>query len=282
MSKYAYVTLLYGNNIYLSGALVLGYSLMKTNTPYDRIIMVTPDVSGDYKFYLKHMYTHVQEIEYIKVNPEIFLEESTRFNNVFTKLECLSLTQYDKIIFLDLDMIIVKNLDHLFNLNAPAACLKKHYIPYGKKIPSSMICSDKNKLIGSINAGVMLLEPNLNELNDIKNDISKITQPNKYKYPEQDYISLRYCNKWTSITFNYNFQFGLTNRVKKCHYAIDNIYVIHYSSSNKPWNYLLENHTITDNEKEFIEKHHKYYLLWKNAYNMIKEKLGNNAIILPY
>lgn len=281
MSKYAYVTVLYGNNIYLTGALVLGYSLMKTNTSYDRIIMVTPDVSGDHKFYLRSIYTHIQEIDYIKVNPEIFLEENTRFSNVFTKLECLSLMQYDKIILLDLDMIVTKNIDHLFKLNPPAACLKKYYIPYGKKIPSHMICSN-GKLVGSINAGLMLLKPDINELEDIKKDISQNTQINKYKYPEQDYLSLRYCNKWTSITFNYNYQFGLTKRVKKCRYKIDDIYVIHYSSSYKPWNNLIKDRVVTDDEKQFKQRHNKYYVLWNNAYNMIKEKFGKQGIILPY
>jgi lipopolysaccharide biosynthesis glycosyltransferase len=281
MSKYAYVTILYGNNIYLTGALVLGYSLMKTNTPYDRIIMVTPDVSGEYKFYLRTIYTHVQEIEYIEVSSEIFSEENTRFRDVFTKLECLSLMQYDKIILLDSDMIIAKNMDHLFKLNAPAACLKKNYIPYGKLIPSNMICSG-NKLVGSINAGLMLLKPDNNELENIKKDISKNTQLNKYKYPEQDYLSLRYCGKWTSISFNYNFQFGLTNRVKKCHYKINDIYVIHYSSSYKPWNDLIEDRIVTDDEIKFKEEHNKYYVLWKNAYDIIKEKYGKEGIVLPF
>lgn len=281
MNKYAYVTVLYGNNIYLTGALVLGYTLMKTNTKIDRVILVTPDVSIEFKNFLKTVYTYIIDIDYVSVSSEIFSEENTRFIDVFTKLECLALVQYQKIILLDLDMIITKNIDHLFKLNAPAACLKKYYVPYGKIIPSNMICVG-NKLVGSINAGLMLLEPNINEWDDIKKDISKSTQINKYKYPEQDYLSLRYCGKWTSITFNYNFQFGLTNRVKKTHYRIDDIYVIHYSSSYKPWNDLIENREITTDEKEFKDQHQKYYDLWRNTYQLIKEKNQKKNMIIPF
>ena len=296
MTKFAYVTVMYGKNIYLTGALVLGYSLMKTGTNFDRVILVTPDVSSEYnpkdaiqgsarsaeyKSYLKTIYTHIIDIDYVTASAEIFLETDTRFRDVFTKLACLNLTQYDKIILLDLDMIVTKNIDHLFKLEAPAACLKRFYVPFGKKIPANMICQG-NKLVGSINAGLMLLKPDKKEWDDIKEDIMHNTQINKYKYPEQDYLSLRYCGKWISITSNYNFQFGLTHRVKKCHYRAEDIYVIHYSSSYKPWNDLIENRIESLDEIEFKKQHQKYYTLWKNAYLIIKEKFEKEGIVLPY
>ncbi|AAV50967.1 P13-like protein [Acanthamoeba castellanii mimivirus] len=281
MSSYAYVTVIYGNNIYLTGALVLGYTLQQTNTKYDRVILATKDVSEEYRSYLKKYYTHIIDIDYVKVNEDIFLEENTRFHDVFTKLSCLSLTQYDKIILLDLDMIIAKNIDHLFKLSAPAACLKRFHIPYGQKIPPKMICSN-GKLVGSINAGLMLLEPDKREWEDIKKDIVKENFIGKFKYPEQDYLSLRYCNKWTSITFNYNFQFGLTHRVKKYHYTIDNIYVIHFSSSYKPWNRLNSDKSLREDETDFFDQHIKYYNLWMNIYSKIKHDFSKNDIKLPY
>lgn len=281
MSKYAYVTVLYGNNIYLTGAIVLGYTLMKTNTKIDRLILVTPDVSDQYKSFLKTIYTKIIDIEYTQVSLEIFSDKNTRFRDVFTKLECLNLIQYDKIILLDLDMIVSKNIDHLFKLPTPAACLKKYYIPYGKLIPKNIIC-ENNLLVGSINAGLMLLKPSKSEWDEIKKDINKNVQILKYKYPEQDYISLRYCGQWTSITFNYNFQFGLTNRVKKYRYRADDIYVIHYSSSYKPWNDLLDTHNPSNDEIKFKEEHSKYYTLWMNSYQIIKDKFKEQGIELPY
>lgn len=281
MSKYAYITVLYGNNIYLTGALVLGYSLMKTNTDYDRVILVTPDVSPEYREYLRPVYTNIIEINYVAVNPEIFADATTRFRDVFTKLACFDLVQYEKIILLDLDMIVAKNIDHLFQLTAPAAVVKHHYVAYGKKIPAGMICRN-GELVGSINAGLMLLEPSLEEWADIQQDISRNVQLKKFKYPEQDYLSLRYCGDWTSITFNYNFQFGLTKRVRKAKYRIDDIYVIHYSSSYKPWNVLNKNHVASDDEKQFKKQHQKYYDLWLNAYESIRAKYQQNGITLPY
>jgi hypothetical protein len=281
MSSFAYVTVLYGNNIYLTGALVLGYSLFRTKTPYDRVILVTPDVSPEYRSFLAEVYTHVIPIEYMQVNASIFQDEATRFRDVFTKLECIGMTQYQKIILLDLDMIITQNMDQLFDLEAPAACLKKYDWPHGKKIPSSMICAG-DKLTGSINAGLMLLKPDLAELNTIKSDIQKDNQLLKFKYPEQDYLSLRYCNKWTSISFQYNYQFGLTFRTKKYGYKMDQIYVIHYSSSYKPWNNLKPSYQAEPDEKKFINQHYKYYAIWKKSYAFIKDFFSKKGMTVPY
>jgi len=280
MDKYAYVTVLYGNNIYLTGAIVVGYSLMKTGTKFPRIILVTPDVSDEYKTYLNLVFTQVIDIDYVVVDSTIFAEDTTRFRDVFTKLECLSLIQYNKIILLDLDMLITQNIDHLFKLSPPAACLKRYNYSYGKIIPADMMCKN-GKLIGSINAGLMLFKPDKKELSTIKEDIN-CKQIHSFKYPEQDYLSLRYCGKWTSITFNYNYQFGLTHRTKKMHYTINDIYVIHYSSSYKPWNNLIKDRTISEDESKFQSEHHKYYQLWINAYNLIKKEFSKNGVILPY
>lgn len=268
---HAYVTVLFGNSIYVTGAMVLGYSLMKTKTKFDRIIMVTPDISTESIGYLMQVYTHVINISYVDVNPSIFLKSDTRFRDVFTKLTCIGLDTYDKVILLDLDMIICKNIDHLFKLEAPVACIKHHNLKFGQKIDPKLIC-DKSKLVGSINAGLMLLKPNLAEWDAIKSDIRDNFQLQKYKYPEQDYISLRYCDRWTSIPFNYNFQFGLTHRVKKLNYSIGNIYVIHYSSSYKPWNRMIADRIVSDDESKFIDMHKKYYQLWDNAYAYVKRK----------
>lgn len=281
MSQFAYITVLYGNNIYLTGALVLGYSLMKTDTKLDRVILVTPDVSSEYRSYLKKVYTDVIEIEYVKANPNIFFGEDNRFIEVFTKLRCLGMVQYQKVLLLDLDMIVSQNIDHLFSLDPPAACIRRYDYPYGLKIPAKYICAN-GKLVGGINAGLMLLEPNLVEWDDIQKDIQDNPKLHKFKNPEQDYLSLRYCSGWTSITFNYNFQFGLTNRVKKLRYNAADLFVIHYSSSYKPWNDLVPTYQPSEDEKRFKRRHLKYYKLWQGLYQFIKKKFANDGIELPY
>lgn len=281
--KYAYVTVLYGTNVYLTGALVLAYSLIKSQCKYDRVIMVTPDVSQDHVKLLAKLYDYVVNIDYVDVNNNIFSDENTRFINVFTKLRCFELVHYDKILLMDLDMLVINSIDHLFDLDAPAACIKHHSVDYGEKIDSQLICDNRNnKLVGSINAGLMLLTPDLVEWHKIMQDIKENESLHKFKYPEQDYLSLRYCKRWTSITFNYNFQFGLTNRVRKSRYNIDDIYVIHYSSQYKPWNWFIQGWTADASERKFISIHRKYYGLWTSCYNLVKAYLKKAELFVEY
>jgi lipopolysaccharide biosynthesis glycosyltransferase len=285
--KFAYVTVLYGSNVYLTGALVLGFTLMKTKTDFDRVIMVTPDVNSEYRELLSKVYTHIIDTDYVEINPNILLKEQTRFRDVFTKLQALSLTEYDKILLLDLDMIVCRNIDHLFKLQPPAACLKRFDYPYGKKIPSVMICKTnpdgKKELTGSINAGLMLLKPDLKEWESIQSDIKYNNNLYKFRYPEQDYLSLRYCECWTSITFNYNYQFGLTNRTAKWKIPFDKIYVLHYSSSYKPWNELVTNNDLpSPGEIKFKKSHQKFYDLWLSTFDGISNWYASKGLTVPY
>lgn len=283
-TRYAYVSVLYGHTSYALAALAMGYSLLKTKTPYDRVLMITDDIDPNFKTYLSQIYTRIINTAYVQVNDRLF-QDATRFRNVFTKLEAMSLIEYQKILLLDLDMIVLQNIDHLFNLEAPAACLKHHDVPHSERIPSDLICRDE-KLVGSINAGLMLLKPDLMELHSIKEDLTRDRDFfSKYRYPEQEYLSFRWCDQWTSLSFKYNFQFGLTKRVKRLGLKADDIYVIHYSSSYKPWNTLIKptddtKPLVTRDEKQFAQRHAKYYRLWFTTFNAARAYLERRGFKL--
>ncbi len=274
--KYAYVGILYGSNEYYLGALVMGYTLAKTNTKYDKILLVTSDVNNEIREILK-TYFIIKEVEYLYINNNNFYDKNTRFKEVFTKLQALNL-DYDKIIMLDLDMFILKNLDHLFELSAPAAMVRETNLEYGEKIPPELIKIRNGKISGGINAGLMLLEPSKKEFNEIMNEVKK-QLPYKLKYPEQDFLSLRYKNKWTNIDSRYNCQFTIKEVMEYKNYSIHDIYILHYSWILNPWELILENKDkvlyILNKSKRDIT----YYTLWGNHYRIL-EKIHNNINLL--
>lgn len=274
--KYAYVGILYGSNEYYLGALVMGYTLNKTNTKYDKILLVTPDVNKEIRELLK-IYFIIQEVDYLYINNNNFYDPNTRFKEVFTKLHALNL-DYDKILMLDLDMFILKNLDHLFNLSAPAAMIRETNLNYGEKIPSELIRIKNGKISGGINAGLMLLQPSKKEFNEIMNEVKK-QLPYKLKYPEQDFLSLRYKNKWTNIDSRYNCQFTIKEVMEYKNYSIHDIYILHYSWILNPWELILENKDkvlyILNKSKRDIT----YYTLWVNHFRIL-EKIHQNINLL--
>ena len=69
MSKpYLVVTLLMKGDDYLPGALVLGYSLLRTGTneEFDVGIMLTPDVSQEARLLLENSYSRIITVGYIE------------------------------------------------------------------------------------------------------------------------------------------------------------------------------------------------------------------------
>lgn len=117
----------------------------------------------------------------------------------------------------------------------------------------------------------MLLEPNQNEYNEIIQDLLKTDKEREaYDNPEQDYLSFKYANKWTNISFLYNFQFGLTDRAKK--YDPNDIYNIHYSSRLKPWRIIFKPEETWSWIKEDI-RNIPYYELWMKSYESIRDRL---------
>jgi endonuclease IV len=123
--KYAYVFLVMKGDSYVPGALVAGYSLRLTKTPHDIVCMVTPDVTERKK--LGEVFTRVVEIPYLEINaaPLRTAKQQEMYKSWMaqspTKWQALSLVEYDKVVFLEADLLIKANVDDLFALTAPAA-----------------------------------------------------------------------------------------------------------------------------------------------------------------
>lgn len=129
-AKYAYVTLVMLGDRYVPGAIVLGHSIRK-NSQYlsegiaELICMVTSDVSREAVDKLSLVFDYVKEVKYIEkeciplqTNQQEILYGNW-MNKAFTKWNCLGLA-YQKVLFFDSDVIIVKPIDSLFEMSTPA------------------------------------------------------------------------------------------------------------------------------------------------------------------
>jgi len=169
---------------------------------------------------------------------------------VFTKLQALSCTDYSKVLMLDLDMLIRSNIESLFELPTPAALKRAS----GRGQPShggsfdarDLWRTDCEDMCSGINAGVMLLQP---DIRVYKRMLSEIRDPHHPEHigtfgPEQDYLARFYCvflnGSWTHIHARYNYQLQLPyDYCSAEHRALvleSDVAVAHYSGpSVKPW-----------------------------------------------
>ena len=139
-----------------------------------------------------------------------------RFSYVFTKLRALGLTEFDKVLVLDTDLLIKSNIDDLFLLRAPAAMKRgdSYQYKHGERIDGSRFFNGAEQhgyrwnQVGGINAGVMLLRPDVQVMHQMFREIEDQFHPEHIpgSGPEQDYLSRFYANEWTHISIENNFQ----------------------------------------------------------------------------
>jgi lipopolysaccharide biosynthesis glycosyltransferase len=249
---YAYVTLVMLGDEYVVGAKVLAKSLRYTGTRHDLVCMVTPDVSLQARAELAQFYTKVVVVDYIRYEcPPMLTKRQNQMygawiSSAFTKWQCLTLLDYKKILYLDADHLVVKNVEHLFYLRPPALCFtddnNNYYdrLQYGDTITPDSIAGFMryNKIL--CKGGTVLFEPNiklyytiLSLLRPTNSCLIKSCYHNGFdeQILLQAFIELRIDVTQLSVLYAWNA--GAYHRLRKG----SEPYVINYYGDAKPWHY---------------------------------------------
>ena len=138
--QYAYVTTLCGGDAYLPGVEVLGRSLMASGTREARLAMVTPDVSTEARRRLQAQGWVLVDVDPIENPTPETGQLYPRFAKTFTKLRAFGLAYPSKVVLLDADTVVLRNIDDLFERPSFAAA-PDFFLP------------------DRFNSGVMVVEP---------------------------------------------------------------------------------------------------------------------------
>ena len=221
---------------YLLGVLTLYKSLVKTGTKYPFYVAITSDISKESMDFLGNININTIKLDNnIKLPEEIKNKNSksgySQWNNTFEKLSIFQLTRFKKIVYLDSDMLILNNIDELFN--------KKHMsaVVAGALIPGR----EDWKLL---NSGIMVIEPKKNLGINIAKTIDRVSKRKEY-FGDQDLIQ-EYYNEWCKdkeleLNHKYNvFISDLEFYCKRCNYntkknSDNSISVVHFIGEKKPW-----------------------------------------------
>ena len=130
---------------YLEGVLVLDYNLKQLFTKYPLLCLINESISDRTKKILDYF-----GIKYKLINKVNYSSSSyERWNYTFDKLNVFSLTEYDKVVYLDSDFLILKDIDDLFKIN--------------RFTMTSDIPFHNDKL----NSSVMVIKPNMDDYNGL-------------------------------------------------------------------------------------------------------------------
>jgi hypothetical protein len=125
VSPYAYVLSVFKDANYLLGALVTAFSLKATKTQNDVVLLAT-DVPEDMMKLARRVFDRIYQVPYLRLHCRPLRTEKQRerygswMDVSCTKWNCLGLTAYRKVMFLDADKLVLASLDALFELPTPA------------------------------------------------------------------------------------------------------------------------------------------------------------------
>ena len=217
--RYAYAAAIWGHDTgFVLGALALGAGLRASKTTLDLVLLHTDDVPNSSLDLLSKVWI-LHKVDLLEANEALFNMWGSRFDGVFTKLHVLRLTEYTKILLLDLDIAVMSCPDELFALKAPAAMHRGIMgSPHNTPIDGRTFFVGEPQgtesdwqtwgQAGGINAGVMLLMPDKGLYERIMCELVMPSHPGHIKGsgPEQDYLSRLFAPWWTHIGVAFNFQ----------------------------------------------------------------------------
>jgi len=264
--KKSFVSIL-STDSYLPGIIVLYFSLKETKTKFPFLCLTTPNISLDTLITLSSYDIKYKRLGFNILNPTD-IDRKHRWSNTYSKLHIFNQTEFSKIVYLDADMLVLKNIDELF---------KK---PHMSAVSAGSMLIRRSHWT-HLNSGLIVIKPYRNLFINMLSKIGKIenikASHNEYKSTggDQDFLNEYYKN-WPKesrlhLDHKYNiFHHYLHEYNKDIGYSLSKgkklVKILHFASHLKPWEITKKN--LHNEKRTAIEI--KVINLWKNIYKKIK------------
>ena len=230
--KYSFVTYL-GTDSFLPGVLALNESLKKYNKSIFLLVLITENISTDVVVRLQLNHCSIKIIDCIQ-NPLKFENDQKGYKYLYTKLRLFDLIEFNKIVYIDADIIICQNIEALFERpHMSAVAAGKLVNPNWQKLNSGLTVIEPDRgLFEEMFASIGKLYSNGGDqgfLNSFYNSWplnSSLHLEHKYNVP---FVYLQeYCDLG-------DFTFSYTRKKIKT-----NIAALHYWGVTKHWQINIE------------------------------------------
>ncbi|GBG62685.1 hypothetical protein CBR_g31702 [Chara braunii] len=255
----AYVALLMGSSDYYKGVVAVVKSLRAVGSRVKLIVAVRSDVPEAHREILKEHGCDIREVEIIESprprggKAQVFAVSYYAWN--YTKLQIFGFDEYQRLIYLDGDMLLLQNLDHLFWEPLPIdgagrvgiAGVKDCFCEgethprerrgegYCQVDPDTHPWTLELPLPAPyINAGFFVFEPSKAVLQDMCSQLQKY-EPTPLA--EQDFLNDYFCRRIKILPNEYNVLMPLLyNHPTRVN--LDEAKLIHFSvTGSKPWRF---------------------------------------------
>ncbi|RDA89922.1 hypothetical protein CP533_6217 [Ophiocordyceps camponoti-saundersi (nom. inval.)] len=212
-----YATLLLSDG-YLPGALVLAHSLRDTGTVYKLAVLVTLDsVSANAIAQLRAVYDYILPVPRISNHhgANLHLMNRPDLHSAFTKINLWKQMQFDKIVYMDADVVVYRAPDELFDL------------------PHAFAAAPDTGWPDLFNSGVMVLKPNVGDFYAM---LAMAERGISFDGADQGLLNMHFGRAFHRLPFTYNV-------TPSAHYQYlpayrhfrSSIDAVHFIGPNKPW-----------------------------------------------
>ncbi|KAG9457926.1 hypothetical protein H6P81_002434 [Aristolochia fimbriata] len=201
----AYVTLLHSSEAYVCGAIALARSIIQTNSTKDLLLLADDSITGKSLRALSSAGWKIRRIDRIR-SPFAKRKAYNEWN--YSKLRIWQLTDYDKVIFVDADFLVLENLDGFF-------------------ASPELSAAGNDKFI--FNSGIMLVEPSECVFERLMEDKERLVS---YNGGDQGYLNevFVWWHRWPN-RLNWLKIFMSENSSRE---VPPQAYAVHYLGA-KPW-----------------------------------------------
>ncbi|KAK9473455.1 nucleotide-diphospho-sugar transferase [Dipodascopsis tothii] len=253
-------TTLLTNTKYLPGLLALEYSLRRVGSKYPFLVLYTSSLEPEGLEALKKRGIPAQEIPYLLPSVHKDYGVEVRFYDCWSKLQPFNLVEYERIVQLDSDMIVVKNMDELMELElndtdrifaASHACTcnpfkKPHYpkdwIPencsfthqHADPAYAQLHGAPTNTGLAICNGGLQVVNPSKELYEKIQAAMAAPDKTDNYEFADQSLLSDLFKDAWVPLSYKYN----ALKTLRDVHSEIwmdDEVKNVHYILTPKPW-----------------------------------------------
>ena len=236
--RYAYTALTDANYVALTAVML--NSLVRSGTPHAIRVMCLEDVDDGQRGMLESIGPNVETRRVARIDPPANVRIPHRaWLTSLSRLHMFGFEEFDKLLFLDSDIIVVANIDELFS--RPTLAAGAHHYP---------IRADR----ASINAGVLLFSPDRELFRRMVEEMLPLPSPlppHDWSLSDQELMIALYSDEeparrwreahgipaageWHQLDYRYNAIVGL-NSCQIDDWDAARAKVLHYTCGPKPW-----------------------------------------------
>lgn len=149
----------------------------------------------------------------------------------YAKMHLWGLTQYNRIVYLDADTMVVGDIEDLFSRELPAGPVPKGN---SKNAMHKGVLAVHDRFAGIFNSGVMVLEPSKQTIDQM---LSVYMETPSYNMGDQGFLNMFWKDAHAFLEGKYNYftWLALSTWGKS---ILKDRRVVHYTAEVKPWNFL--------------------------------------------